>query len=279
MRIRHLFYGGLAVVLAATALAPIALAQVEAGGVKGYAAEQPIDYGTIVQLSGEASDRVSPALQSEMHNMFGVAVDPSVLPLTISNSTVKNETFVAVSGTYSVLVSNQAGEIAAGDYITLSTINGVGMKAGTEESTVLGRAGGSFTGSDLTLGTAVLRDVNGQESQTVALGTVPVTIVIERNPNDKSTDVNVPDFLKRVGEIVAEKEVSPIRLYLSVGIAVVSLIAALAVLYAGVRNGVISIGRNPMTKKSIFRALIEVILTSIVILIIGLFAVYLLLRL
>lgn len=59
----------------------------------------------------------------------------------------------------------------------------------------------------------------------------------------------------------------------------VSLIAAIAVIYAGVRNSVISIGRNPMTKKSIFRALMEIILTSLLILIIGLFAVYLLLRL
>lgn len=72
---------------------------------------------------------------------------------------------------------------------------------------------------------------------------------------------------------------SPIRIYLGVGIAVVSLIAAIAVLYAGIRNGVISIGRNPMSRKSIFRALIEVILTSALILIIGLFAVYLLLKL
>jgi hypothetical protein len=59
----------------------------------------------------------------------------------------------------------------------------------------------------------------------------------------------------------------------------VSLIAAIAVLYSGVRSSVISIGRNPMGRKSIFRALLEIILTSILILIIGLFAVYLLLKL
>lgn len=59
----------------------------------------------------------------------------------------------------------------------------------------------------------------------------------------------------------------------------ISLLAAIAVLYAGIRNGVISIGRNPMSKKSIFRAIFEVILTAALILIIGLFAVYLLLKL
>ena len=109
--------------------------------------------------------------------------------------------------------------------------------------------------------------------------TIPVTIDIRRNPNDKSTKVNVPSFLERVGLAIAEKEISPVRIYLSMAITAICLIASLVVLYAGVRSGVISIGRNPMSKKSIFRALIETILTSVLILIIGLFAVYLLLKL
>lgn len=278
----HIKHGALAVLLAVTLVISTAVsvfAQSQPGGAQGYAADSPIDAGTIVQLAGPDSNRVKVATQSEMQNMFGVAVDKSLLPVTISNDALENETFVVVSGTYTVLVSNQAGDIKAGDYITMSSLNGIGMKAGTEESTVLGRAGAPFDGKGVTLGLTTLKDIDGNETQKVVLGSVPVTINIERNPNDKSTDVNVPDFLKRVGEIVAEKEVSPIRLYLSTGIAAVSLIAAIAVLYAGVRNGVISIGRNPMTKKSIFRALLEVILTSIAILIIGLFAVYLLLKL
>ena len=106
-----------------------------------------------------------------------------------------------------------------------------------------------------------------------------MTIDIKNNPNHKSTDSNLPEMLKRVGQAIAEKEVSPVRIYLSMGIAAVSLIAAIAVLYAGVRSGIISIGRNPMSKKSIFKALMQVILTSALILIIGLFAVYLLLKL
>ena len=78
---------------------------------------------------------------------------------------------------------------------------------------------------------------------------------------------------------MAEKEVDPIRIYLSLAITLIGTIAAIVVIYAGVRNSVISIGRNPMSKKSIFRALLEIILTSFLILIISLFAVYLLLKL
>lgn len=247
--------------------------------MQGYAAEAPIDTGTVVQLTGKESNRVKVATQAQLQNMFGVTVDRGQLPLTLSNESLENEVFVAVSGTYNVLVSTQNGSIASGDYLTLSSINGIAMKAGTEEKTVLGRAGGSFDGKGVTLGTTALKDKSGKVTKTVTIGSIPVTIDIKRNPNEKSTKVNVPEALQRVGQAIAEKEVSPIRMYLSMGITAVSLIAAIAVLYSGIRSGMISIGRNPMSKKSIFRALFEVILTSFVILTIGLFAVYLLLKL
>ena len=248
------------------------------GSVSGYAATEALDYGRIVVLNGKNADTVRPAKQSEVQNMFGVTVDPQQIPVRVSREGIQNETYVAVSGTYNVLVSTQAGDVYSGDYVTLSSLDGVAMKANDQEVTVFGRANGNFTSKDTSLGTQTLKDASGGTTK-VSLGSVPVTIDIKNNPNHKSTKVNVPDFLAKVGRQIAEKEVSPVRLYISVGIATVSLIAALAVLYAGVRNSVISIGRNPMSHRSIFRALIEVILTSLLILIIGLFAVYLLLKL
>lgn len=278
------FFASAIVVLAIAVLSLAVFSSVSAadyggGSVQGYAADRKIDYGTIVELTGDKSDRVKVASQSEMQNMFGVTVDPKQLSVRLSSGNLENEVYVAVSGTYDVLVSDQGGEIKAGDYLTLSSINGIAMKAGTEESTVFGRAVGSFDGKGVTLGTSELTDTNDNSKKTVKLGSVPVTIDIKSNPNEKSTDTNVPEFLKRVGQAIAEKEVSPIRIYLSMAITAISLIAAIVVLYSGVRSGVISIGRNPMSKKSIFRSLLEIILTSILILIIGLFAVYLLLKL
>jgi len=267
------------VIAAMAAVLPVAAQTVGGGSVQGYSSDTPLDTGTIVQLTGKDANQVKIAKQAELQNMFGVVVDKNSLSVTLSSEALKNETFVAASGTYNVLVSTQGGPIISGDYVTLSSVNGVAMKAGTEEKTVFGRANGPFDGKGITLGSTVLKDVNGNTDQTVKLGSVPVTIDIKKNPNDKSTKSDLPDFLQRLGQQIAEKEVSPIRIYLSLGITLISILAAIAILYSGVRNGVISIGRNPMSKKSIFRALLEVILTSILILIIGLFAVYLLLRL
>ena len=87
------------------------------------------------------------------------------------------------------------------------------------------------------------------------------------------------EALERIGQAIAEKEVSAVRIYISLAITAISLITALVVLYTGVRGSIISIGRNPMSKRSILRALLQIILTSFLILVIGLFAVYLLLRL
>jgi len=276
---RIVFSLAVIVIAAMAVVLPVAAQTVGGGSVQGYSSETQLDTGTIVQLTGKDANQVKIAKQAELQNMFGVVVDKNSLSVTLSSEALKNETFVAASGTYNVLVSTQGGPIVSGDYVTLSSVNGVAMKAGTEEKTVFGRANGPFDGKGITLGSTVLKDVNGNTNQTVKLGSVPVTIDIKKNPNDKSTKSDLPEFLQRLGQQIAEKEVSPIRIYLSLGITLISILAAIAILYSGVRNGVISIGRNPMSKKSIFRALLEVILTSILILIIGLFAVYLLLRL
>lgn len=244
---------------------------------QGYAASIPVDIGTIVTLNKDTQS-VAAAKQAQQQNMFGVAVDRNQLAFAVSNSAVQNETYVAISGTYNVLVSTQGGAINSGDYVALSSVDGIGMKASTAEKTVFGRAAASFDGTALTLGTAELKDSTGATKK-VTLGTIPVSINIQRNPNIKSTKVNVPNWLERLGVQIAEKQISPIRIYLSMGITAVSLITAIVMLYAGVRNAIVAIGRNPMTKRSVFRALLEVILTSILILVIGLFAVYLLLKL
>src|SRR5690606_30554825 len=123
-----------------------------------------------------------------------------------------------------------------------------------------------FDGKGINLGSTSLKDDQGNPTKTVKLGQVPVTIDIRSNPNEKSTKVKVPEVLERVGQAIAEKEVSPVRIYLSLGITVMSILGALAILYSGVKSGIISIGRNPMSKKSIFRALLEIILTSVAIL-------------
>lgn len=251
------------------------------GSVQGYAADSSLQYGTVVQLVGGATTKVAPATAKDLNAMYGLTVDPHELSISISNSSLANEAYVATSGTYNVLVSTQNGAVKAGDYITMSAIDGVLMKAGSydDQKVVFGRAAGDFSGKTNSIGSSTLHFSDGKTTQTVALGMVPVAINIERNPNQKSTKANLPPALQKLGEAIADKPVSPTRIYLSIGITGLSIIVALVTLYSGIRNALIAIGRNPLSKKSIFRGLLEIILTGFIILIIGLFAVYLLLKL
>lgn len=249
--------------------------------VSGYGADGKLQFGTIVQLKEDNAKNVVPASNKALNKMLGVVVDPHLLSVTLSDPSLQNETYVATSGTFDVLVSTQAGTIQEGDYITMSALDGVGMKAGEYEDQpmVFGRAAGGFDGKSSSLGSVTLQYDSGSDTETVQLGLIPVVINIQRNPNDRSTKPNLPQLLERVGKVIAERHVSAFRIYLSIVVMGLSIIVALVTLYSGVKNAVISIGRNPLTKKSIFRGLLEVILTGFLILIVGLFAVYLLLKL
>ncbi len=279
MKRAQLIFGGVFAILMAFVAVGVAWAADYGGGnVQSYTATRAVDYGAIVELVNQETKEVKIASKDQLQSMFGVVVDPQQLPVRVSSG-IANETYVAVSGTYNVLVSTQGGDIAPGDYVTLSSISGIGMKAGTEEESVFGRAVAGFNSSSASRGSAEIKDVDGNLIMTVQLGSIPVTIEIQKNPNEKSTKARVPEALERIGQAIAEKEVSAIRIYISLAITAISLVTALVVLYTGVRSSIISIGRNPMSKKSILRALLQIILTSFLILVIGLFAVYLLLRL
>lgn len=208
--------------------------------------------------------------------MFGVVVNPGDSPVTLSGNS-SNQAFVATSGNYDVLVGDQNGSIKTGDYVTISSLDGIGMKATSGDSYVLGRATGTFTGSGSTASTTLKN--SGGQSTTVHLGQVAVNIAIGRNPLAKNQQNNLPGFLRSAGQSVANKSVSTARLYISMVVLAASAIIAGSLLYAGVRSSVTAIGRNPLSKKSVIRSLVQVTLTSLIVFIIGLFAVYLLLKL
>lgn len=248
-------------------------------GAQGYAADSLLQIGTIVQLDEKDNHKVAPATDKKAQQTYGVVVDPHLLSLTISNDSLKNEVFVATSGNFNVLVSTQSGAIKAGDYVAISSIDGVGMRAGDKGVTVLGRAVKTFDGISDVVGSVPLKTNGGQTVKTVSLGIIPVSINVQRNPNEKSTKANLPNMLQRIGQAVADKPVSPAKIYLSAAITLMTIIVTVVMLYAGIRSGIISLGRNPLSKKSILRGLLQVVIASLVILIIGLFAVYLLLKL
>jgi hypothetical protein len=245
---------------------------------QGYGTNSPLQKGMIVQLDTKDPTKVDALTTNTIAEMQGVVVAASDAALSLSNNGNSGQVFVATYGEFDVLVSNENGPIKKGDYVTISSIAGVGMKVDTTESTILGKAAGPFSGTSGVVGTAKLTDATGR-AVNVSLGLIPVDLSISHNPLAQDATKELPAFLKQASELVTNKPVNPERIYLSLIILFVAAIISGAMLYSGIRGGLIAIGRNPLSKKQIIAGIIRVVLSGLIVFIIGLFSVYLLLKL
>lgn len=244
---------------------------------QGYQADQTLQPGVIVRLLPHSATTIGPQGQTSQASMLGVVVSQNDTPLSISQNTNKPQTFVATSGEYDVLVSNQNGLINPGDYIVISAIDGVGMKAGTTEQFAVGKAVQAFDGKDGVVGTTTLSGSAGK--QTVELGLIQVDINIGHNPSYSNQNSNgVPHVLASAAQVLTDHPVGAVRIYASLAVLAGTLFIAGVILYAGLRSGVTAIGRNPLAKKSITKGMTTVILMAVIVFIIGIVAVYLLLK-
>lgn len=243
---------------------------------QGYDADQQLQRGIIVKLKDDDSTKIEPVTNDTLKKMHGVVVDANDAPVTLSADGQK--VFVATTGHFDVLVTDQNGPINAGDYIGISALPGIGMKATDDQPVVVGKALASYDGKSNMVSRVEIKDGSGA-TRSLVIGRVQTDIGISSNPLLRATDSNLPSFLKKATETLVGKEVSAARVYLGLGIFLATGLIAGSILYAGVRSSITAIGRNPLSKKSITKSLIQVILTSLIIFITGLFGVYLLLKL
>jgi hypothetical protein len=235
--------------------------------LNSFKSTEPLGPGWIVALKQKDQNTVEPAPANDSSRIYGVIVDPSVIPFTVQRQGGE-QYYVATNGTYSVLVNSENGEIAPGDFVSLSSTNGIGAKATFGQSFILGKAVEKFNGKD----NVITKDSAGR-----AIGRINVTISPSKSPLTKN-DVAVPQAFKKVGEGIAGKDVAAIRIYTAMIIFLMTAIVAGVILWVGVRGGMIAIGRNPLSRRYIIRGLIQVISIAVLIFLAGIIGVYLLLK-
>ncbi len=273
MRILRRLFLGASVLLAVTS-GGLAVAQ---NVTQGYQSDERLQKGMIVRLKPADGTKVQAVTQQDETEMLGVVVTAGDAAVSLSNTAAEQEVFVANFGRYDVLVSTQQGTIKTGDYITISSLAGVGMKVDNNREFVLGKALKDFDGRSASEGSSVLKTSTGDK--TVSLGRIPIEISIAHNPHFRKDSVaGVPEFLTKVVGIVTDQPVAAFRIYASTLIVIITLIITGVILFAGVRSGMIAIGRNPLAKKTIARNLVQVTLMALIVFVIGAIAVYLLLR-
>lgn len=242
---------------------------------QGYKSDQTLQRGMLVAIKTDDTTKIEAVKQDAAEKMHGVVVDANDAPVTLSNEGQK--VFVATTGQYEVLVSTQNGSVKAGDFIAISAIDGIGMKASDKEPIVVGRALGDFDGKTGAISTTTVKNSDGGETS-VNIGRVKADVTVAKNPLLKATEPNLPDILKKASESIAGKPVNATRVYIAMFVFIVSTTIAGILMYGGVRSGIISIGRNPLGKKAIVRGMFQIIITGMIVFITGVFGVYLLLK-
>lgn len=242
---------------------------------QGYSSDAKLQRGMVVSLNQDDPEKVEATNRENQTRIHGVVVAANDSTFTLSET--EEKTYVATVGKFETLVSTEAGAVAPGDFVAVSSIPGIAMKAGERDAFTVGKAVEAFDGSG-SIFKSTLTDTLGEQRE-VEIKRVVVDVSVGPNPLLRPEDSSLPEFLKSATEAIAGKQVSAVRVY--IGLVIIAAAAGISgsLLFSGIRSAVISIGRNPLSKKSVTKSVIQIVVSSIIIFLIGLFGVYLLLRL
>jgi hypothetical protein len=244
-----------------------------------YNADPSVQIGMLVRLKEKDGTTVTPLTSKEANSLLGVVVPKDDATIVITPGEVKaQQVLVATTGTFSVLVSNQNGPVNIGDYLSVSALSGIAMKADENQARIIGKATSAFSGTSNVVGTVKLKDSAGR-TKSVSIGRSSLDIKIAVNPLFQKNADFVPGFAAKIADSVSSKPVSVARIYLGMALIGTTAFVTAMLLYSGVRSGMVAVGRNPLSKKSIFRSLIQTVIAGLIIFATGIFAVYLLLKL
>lgn len=266
----------LGAVFAVGALLLFAVPRVHSAAIsEAYKSNDKLVAGTLVILDDKAARTVNPATIERIDNLLGVVIAPESALLNLSTSADSLQ--VATSGVAEILVSDDNGSIATGDRITASRIAGVGAKA-TQTGRVVGVAQADFNQDSKGAEDQNVKFPDGTE-KTVKVGRIPLLIDITTyNAGGAEEKTAIPKFIQDIAEAIAGKKVPTGKLIAGIIIIVLALVSVTVLLYGAVHSSIISIGRNPLSRHSIQRSLIEVIFLAVAILIIAFGAVYVIFR-
>ena len=240
----------------AAALALLAGAPALASLSQGFATSSPVATGSLVSLDEKSSGSVVVADLNNYARLFGVVVPPSSASISLSG-TGSGQVQVVTTGSAMVLVSTAGGNIHVGDYISVSPVAGVGQKVGASSTRVVGTAQADFDGSGDGVTKRTIDDGTGQKE--IAIGQIPLVISVSSyTATDGLQSYVVPNWLQQLSNTLAGKAVSPIRIIIAGLVLIVAMISISVLMYSAVRNGIISIGRNPLAKIGVLQGMLTV---------------------
>lgn len=215
---------------------------------------QNVQAGHIVSLNNE---NYVLSFSTTNPNLFGVVTDDPVL--SIQSQNIENPYFITTSGEAYVKVTGLNGNIEEGDFVTASSIPGVGQKA-TNSGQVLGRALESITFEDPNDQTEILVFIN-----------ITSAFIGEEIAKD------LIGVLRSGFQVPFLTPLASLRYILAAVIAVVSFFIGFSSFGRISTNSIEALGRNPLASRIIKSAIFLNFIFTIGIMGIGLVISYLIL--
>jgi hypothetical protein len=257
----------LAMVVLAPSL-PVAAQSNSAIAQQFQTTEKDITVASLVGTQQGKANSIELATAKHANRLVGVVSDYPLIELSNGESGVQ----VVTSGLTKVLVSDLNGAIAAGDKITISPIEGVGMKA-MDDTTIVGTAQAALTDTQ----TKTIKDIAGKDVP-VHIGLIPVQVGVVSYNAENGKKTIIPSFLQEVANNVAGRNVSAVRVLMAALILLLLFVSVTILLYSAVRSSIISIGRNPLSERAVRKSLLQVGLTVLGVLSFAVALVYIVLR-
>ncbi len=213
---------------------------------------------------------VTPTKPANADKALGVASQEESGVLTLSKA--DSNVFVATSGTLPVFISDIAGPVNDGDYLSASEVPGVLKKATDADDYILGVARGKLDTSDTAKARVLeLTKTNGSKTN-ISLGLVTIDIKRFANPGRAAKNI-----FQRIGEGLVRKPVAMIQIVLAGVFLIIAILSILVIMTTATRSSITSIGRNPLARSMIMKGLYQIIALSSLILIVGIAGTYLIL--
>jgi hypothetical protein len=157
---------------------------------------------------------------------------------------------VATNGSVDALVSSLGGAVKVGDEIGVSPFSGIGMKAAAG-SRVIGLAQNRFSEDSPAATKQTVTDKEGRQHQ-LSVGYVRVSISVTTQGGPKGSSLS---SLQTFVQGLTGHKVAQNRVVLSLAITVIAFLVLVTLIYSAIYGSIVSVGRNPLAKYAIFRAL------------------------
>lgn len=246
---------------------------VMASGIsQGYQTQDDsLRVGMAAALSSQSSEQsrlVEPVTQTNSDKFVGVITTVEDNLVNLSDEVA--EVLVSTAGQVPVLASDMNGSVARGDYLSVSPLKGVLMKA-------------SPGGSSRVVAIALqnLDEATTEEKQiTTSTGNRTVRVgkmMAELSNNATSTQAEEGSFLVVAGESLTGKAVNQYQVIAALVIFAIILIVEGSIIYGAIHSTMSALGRNPLAKKAVFKQLLQVSWIAVMVLVVGFGAIYLIL--